>query len=80
MSREQGPREAGMRPAANVAGRRRHGMTDLLGFTEASDMSREMATAQRGAGAPLGMRPAKAIGRRRHGVLVLFGLTEATHA
>jgi len=41
MSREQGPREAGMRPAANVAGRRRHGVPVLFSLTEASDMSRE---------------------------------------
>ncbi len=41
-------------------------------------MSREMATAQRGAEAPLGMRPAaNAAGRRRYGALVLFGRTEA---
>jgi hypothetical protein len=31
----------------------------------------------RGAGAPLGMRPANVAGRRRQGVLVLFGLKEA---
>ncbi len=42
-------------------------------------MSREMATAQRGAGAPLGMRPAaNAAGRRQDGVLILSGLTEAS--
>lgn len=36
MSREQGAREAGMRPAANAAGRRRHGMSVLFGLTEAA--------------------------------------------
>ena len=32
----------------------------------------------RGAGAPPGMRPAKAIGRRGHGMSNLFNLTEAS--
>jgi hypothetical protein len=39
MSREQGPREAGMRPAANASGRRQDGVLILSGLTEASGMS-----------------------------------------
>ena len=34
MSREQGPREAGMRPAANVAGRWHHGPQDAVLLSE----------------------------------------------
>ena len=71
MSSEPGPRVAGMRASANVAGRRRHDVLVLFDLTEAAGMSR-------GAGAPLGMRPAKAAGRRRHGVEVFSGLTEAS--
>ncbi len=41
MSREQGPREAGMRPAANVAGRRRGSIRGFTGLAEAAPMSRE---------------------------------------
>ena len=52
MSREQGPRASGMRPAANAAGRRRQGISIMHGFTEASGMSREMATTQRGVSIP----------------------------
>jgi len=38
MSREQWPREAGMRPAANAAGHRQDSTLILTGLTEASDM------------------------------------------
>ena len=34
MSREQGPHAVGMRPAANAAGRRRHGVLVLFGLKE----------------------------------------------
>jgi len=37
MSREQGPREAGMRPAASAAGRRRYGVMFLFSFAEAAE-------------------------------------------
>jgi hypothetical protein len=57
MSSAQGPREAGMQASANAAGRRRHGVLVLFDLKEAAGMSRAMATAQRGAGAPPGMRP-----------------------
>jgi len=36
MSREQGPRAAGMRPAANVAGRRQVDASILLSLKEAA--------------------------------------------
>ncbi len=36
MSREQGPREAGMRPAANGAGRRQDGVLVICDLTEAT--------------------------------------------
>jgi hypothetical protein len=39
MSREQGAREAGMRPAATAAGRRQDGVLNFSGLTEASGMS-----------------------------------------
>jgi len=75
MSREQGPRAAGMRPAANVAGRRRHGMPGLFGLTEASDMSREQGPRA------AGMRPAANVaGRRQVDASILLSLKEAAHA
>jgi len=62
MSREQGPREAGMRPAANVAGRRQGGAMSLPGLTEATHMSREQGPRE------AGMRPAANVaGRWHHG-------------
>jgi len=42
MSREQGPHEVGMRPVANTAGRRRHGVLVWFDLTEAAGMSRAM--------------------------------------
>ena len=49
MSREQGPHEVGMRPAANAAGRRRHVALVWFGLTEAAGMSRAQGPrAQRG--------------------------------
>jgi hypothetical protein len=36
MSREQGPREVGMRPAAIAAGRRQHDVCSAGQFTEAA--------------------------------------------
>ena len=58
MSRAQGPcAKRGDATVANVAGRRQFGVSVMFDLSEAAGMSREQATAQRGARAPLGVRP-----------------------
>lgn len=63
MSREQGPREAGMRLRRIPAGRRRHHLSVLFGLMEAARMSREPGPhrkwgceREQGAGAPRAAR------------------------
>ncbi len=41
MSREQGPREAGMRASANAAGHRREGVSGYTKLSEVTGMSRD---------------------------------------
>jgi hypothetical protein len=74
MSRAQGPRaKRGDATAANVAGRRRLGVSVMFDMSEAADMSRAQGPrAKRG-----DATAANVAGRRRLGVSVMFDMSEA---
>jgi hypothetical protein len=73
MSREQGPREAGMRASANGAGHRQEGVSEYALLTEVTCMSREQGPREAGMRAS-----ANGAGHRQEGVSNTGNLLEVT--